>query len=367
LNTTGAIASAQVLRYRNPFNTLIREEIMMMTKFLSIGTIVLCFVLGASAQGDRKAAQARLKQYFEGRRVILKVDMPAARSGIDVSPEKPQQVDFSKIAKHIGEYGISLRTGDRPVVTEVEVSKDEIEFQLDGGGYGSPADSSAEPSVPSYPSNTRRQYEKDIEQELKTATDSNRIKYLRKELDRERDRRDREYRRDLNDYNRAKEYRDEYVREKRPTRGSRFNLKFKQTDTSTITPEQLMRLLADYVDFSTISGGSTEYSENTSVEAPASTSGKPYLGDWRNGRGEVLQIDNGILQFGRGPGIEYREVFRMAAARVYAVELLGSQRGGMRRFISIVTGNREIKLSFYDTLEDLQNGRNVKGEETWSK
>lgn len=342
---------------------------MTIRKLLSIGTIVLCFVAGAFAQGDRKAAQARLKQFFEGRRVILKVDMPAARSGIDVSPEKPRQVDFSKIAKHIGEYGISLRTGDRPTVTEVELSKDEIEFQLDGGGYGSPADSSAEPSLPTYPSNTKRQYEKDIEAELKTATDSNRIKYLRRELDRERDRRDRDYRRDLSEYNRAKSYRDEYVREKRPTRGSRFNLKFKQTDTSTVTPEELMRLLAEYVDFSTLGGGGGEYSEsrNDSGERLVSTSGKPYLGEWRNGRGEILQIDNGILRFGRGSNIEYREAFRMAAAGIYALELLGNQRGGMRRFISIVVGRSEVKMSFYDTLEDLQNGRNVKGDETWSK
>jgi hypothetical protein len=340
------------------------------TNSLKVGLLIMCLAAGAFAQGDRKAAQARLKQFFEGKRVILKLDMPAARSGIDVSPEKPQQVDFSKIAKHIGEFGVSIRAGDRPMVTEVEVSKDEIEFQLDGGGYGSPADSSSEPSVPSYPSKAAKsQYEKDIEAELKTATDSNRLKYLRRELDRERDRRDRDYRRDMNIYNRAKDYRDEYVREKRPTRGSRFNLKFKQTDTSTVTPEELMRLLAEYVDFSTLGRGGADYSEsrNEPVETPVSSSGKPYLGEWRNGRGEILQIDNGILQFGRGSTIEYREVFRMAAG-VYALELLGNQRGGMRRFISImVIGRGEIKLSFYDTLEDLQNGRNVKGEETWSK
>ena len=343
---------------------------MTMKKFLLSGAIVLCFVAGVSAQGDRKATQVRLKQFFEGKRVILKIDMPAARSGIDVSPEKPQQVDFSKIAKHIGEYGVSIRTGDRPTVTEVEVSKDEIEFQLDGGGYGSPADSSSEPSVPSYPTKAAKsQYEKDIEAELKTATDSNRLKYLRRELDRERDRRDRDYRRDMNIYERAKSYRDEYVREKRPTRGSRFNLKFKQTDTSTVTPDELMRLLAEYVDFSTLGGGGGDYSEsgNESRETPVNTSGKPYLGEWRNGRGETLQINNGILRFGRGSNIEYREVFKMAAAGVYALELLGNQRGGMRRFISVLVGRGEVKLSFYDTLEDLQNGRNVKGEETWSK
>lgn len=343
---------------------------MKIIRLLTTGVFVLCVASAAHAQGDRKAAQARLKQYFEGRRVVVKLDMPAARSGIDISPEKPQQIDFSKIARHIGEYGVSIRNGDSPTVTEVEVSKDEIEFQLDGGGYGSPSDSSSEPHVPSSPSrSSKSQYEKDLETELKTATDSARIKYLHKELDRERDRRDREYRRDSEEYERAVRYRDEYRRERRPTRGSRFNLKFKTTDTSTVTPEELMRLLANYVDFSGISGGGTGYSESRgdNVEMPAGLSTKPYIGNWRNGRGETLRIGNGIIQFGSGGAMEYREVFRVAAARVFAVEILRVGSANMRRFVSINTSDREIRLAYYDTLDDLQNGTNRKGEETWSK
>lgn len=330
--------------------------------------LLLCAALSAPAQTDRKAAQARLKQYFEGKRVTLKIDMPAARAGVDLQLNKPAVLDFSKHSKRLGEYGISLRTGDSPVVTEVEVSGDEIEFQLDGGGYGSPGDSSSEPSVPSYPTKApKSQYEKDLELEQKTATDSNRLRYIRKELDRERDRRDRNYNRDLYEYNRAKQYRDEFIAQKRPTRGSRFNLKFGKGDnTAAVTPDDLMKFLAEYVDFSNLDGIRIGQSRSTQKEELLPVPGKPYTGDWSNGRGERLRIANGLIQFGSGNQMEYREVFRMASTGVYAIEILNPS-GSIRRFVSMAVGNAEIKLSYYNTLEDLQNGINRKGEETWSK
>jgi hypothetical protein len=327
--------------------------------------ILLCLTIAAVAQGDRKATQARLKQYFEGKRVTLKIDMPAARAGIDLYPEKPVVFDVSKHAKRLAEFDTSLRTGDQPMVTEVEVSKDEIEFQLDGGGYGSPADNSAEPRVPGYPTKSAKSdYEKGLENELRTATDQNRIKTIRRELDRERDRRDRDYNRDMNEYNQAVRYRDEYRREKRPTRGSRFNLKFDKYDTANVTPEELMRLLGEYVDFSGVSGIGPATGNQNTPDTPVG-GGSSYKGAWRNGRGETLQIGNGVLRFGQGSQMEYREVLRMAAARVYAIELLNP--GGMHRFVSIALGDSDIKLGYYDSLSDLQNGVNRKGEETWNR
>lgn len=334
--------------------------------FCTCISLLLCLSVTALAQGDRKAAQARLKQYFEGRRVTLKVDMPAARAGIDLYPEKSVVFDVSKNAKRLGEYGTSLREGDQPMVTEVEVSKDEIEFQLDGGGYGSPSDSSSEPHVPSYPTRSpKSEYEKGLENELKTATDSNRIKTIRRELDRERDRRERDYNRDLFEYNRAKRYRDEYVAQKRLTRGSRFNLKFDKYDTANMTPEELMRLLGNYIDFSGASGTNTS-GDNQGYSESTGGSVSSYKGTWRSGRGETLQIGNGVLRFGQGTQMEYREVLRMAAARVYAIEVL-NPGNSMRRFVSITLGENDIKLGYYDTLDDLQNGINRKGEETWSR
>jgi hypothetical protein len=331
--------------------------------------LILCFALTAFTQNDRKATQARLKQFFEGKRVMLKIDMPAARAGVDIYPEKPTVFDISKHAKRLAEYDISLRRGDEPIVTEVEVSGDEIEFQLDGGGYGSPADSSGEPYVPSYPTKSAKSnYEKDLENELKTATDSNRIKTIRRELERERSRRDREYNRDMGEYNRAVRYRDEYRREKRVTRGSRFNIKFDKRQTAGITPEILMDLLGPYIDFSGMTGIGEGPRFPIKDDSTGSSSGgaTPYVGDWRSGRGETLRIRSGLIQFGQGTQMEFREVFRMAASGLYAIEIMNPS-GNMRRFVSINASGSDLKLAYYDTLDDMQNGINRKGEETWSK
>jgi len=339
-----------------------------MNRVYAIALLLLCFALTAAAQNDRKATQARLKQYFEGKRVILKIDMPAARAGVDLHPEKAVVFDISKHAKRLAEFDTSLRQGDAPMVTEVEVSGDEIEFQLDGGGYGSPADTSGEPHVPSYPTKSAKStYEKDLENELKTATDSNRIKTIRRELDRERDRRDREYNRDTNEYNRAVRYRDEYRREKRLTRGSRFNIKFDKRNTADVTPEVLMSLLGEYVDFSNLgSSGGQGIPVNNDTTGSSSGGASPYTGDWRSGRGETLRIRSGLIQFGQGTQMEFREVFRMAGAGIYAIEILNPS-GNMRRFVSINASGSDLKLSYYDTLDDMQNGVNRKGEETWNK
>lgn len=338
----------------------------MKIRYISVLTLIAtCFVSAAFAQpADRKAAQAVLKSFFEGKRVIVKIDMPAARAGIDLHPEKSVVMDFSKMSKRIGEYGTSLRAGDRPTVTELELGKDTLEFHLDGGGYGSMSDSSSEPRVPSYPTRSpKSNYEKDLENELKTATDNNRIKTIRRELERERNRRDRDYDRDMRDYNEAKAYRDDFVAQKRLTRGSRFNIKFDKRNTAEITPEELMRLLGEYVDFSTISGGGGDFSESGQTGQIAD--GPPYSGQWRSGRGDSLRIGNGLIQFGTKDRMEFKELFRVASAGVYAIELLNP--GSMRRYILINMGASNIKLTYYDSLADLQNEVNPRGEETWTK
>lgn len=338
----------------------------MKIRYISVFTLIaVCSISSASAQSaDRKAAQAVLKNFFEGRRVIVKMDMPAARAGIDLHPEKAVVLDYAKMSKRMAEYGISLRAGDSPVVTELELGKDLLEFHLDGGGYGSMADSSAEPKVPSYPTRApKSNYEKDLENELKTATNSDRIKVIRRELERERNRRDRDYDRDLRYYNEAKAYRDDFVAQKRPTRGSRFNIKFDKRNTAEITPEELMRLLGEYVDFGPITGeGDEDHSD--SDENGQLADGPPYSGQWRSGRGDSLRIGNGLIQFGKRGQMEFRELFRVASAGVYAIELLNP--GNMRRYVMIKMGPGNIKLTYYDTMTDLQNEANPRGEETWT-
>lgn len=340
--------------------------------FYCVG-ILFVFCVSALAQNERKAQETVLKQYFEGKQVRLKMDMPAAKSGVDVHPENPMPVNYKEHSNDVRKFGVGVRNGATGTITEVEVGDKKIEFHLDGGGYGSFSDFGSEPAKRNPPQRlAKSQREVDLENQLRTEQDRSRADYARRELDRERRRREDQDRRNYAEYERYTRERDNIIWQRRQQKGSRFVIKFKTAiPTEKITPESVMQWLAEYVEFS----GNTqaEFSANNTVESVSQTSSSSngenssYLGEWRNGRGEVLRISGETVQFGSGASMSFREVFRVPAARAFGLEIT-SDSGDMQRFISVVIGeNGQLKLSYYDTLADLQNGTNSKSEETWNR
>src|SRR5215471_14456477 len=97
---------------------------------LGIGMVV---TLAAPARGQNEAA---LKSAFEGRRVTIKVDMPGSSDGIDVRVEPGRSLDMNRYRSDLKKYGTAIHAGDTAMITLVKVKKDLIEFQLDGGGFG---------------------------------------------------------------------------------------------------------------------------------------------------------------------------------------------------------------------------------------
>jgi hypothetical protein len=97
----------------------------------------LAFALALAAP-DMLAAQDEraLRQYFEGRQVVLKLDMPGTENRVDVYPESAQPLDYPDYAGRLKKYGTALRSGESTIVTKVKVKDKLIEFQLAGGGYG---------------------------------------------------------------------------------------------------------------------------------------------------------------------------------------------------------------------------------------
>jgi hypothetical protein len=79
--------------------------------------------------------QAALKRSFEGKRVILKIDMPATKAGVDVWPGRDMPVDFPRVTKGIKANGTAITAGENQMVTEVPLVKNHIEFHPGGGGY----------------------------------------------------------------------------------------------------------------------------------------------------------------------------------------------------------------------------------------
>ena len=154
-----------------------------MRKLIWTVVISLLLSLAAAAQSDP------LQSAFLGKEVELKIDMPGTQQGVDLNFSSGQPFDWRQYSQRIKTFGVALRKGDTPTVTSVVVKKDRIEFQLDGGGYGTFWDDTSGVSARII---GKSSYEKQLESDLSRETDARRRDQLRRELDRERSRRERE-------------------------------------------------------------------------------------------------------------------------------------------------------------------------------
>jgi hypothetical protein len=212
--------------------------------------LILLFLATSAFAQNQTGAQADLEQFFEGRKVKVKIDMPATKYGIDVWPTRNPQMNYDDYAKRLKQFGTAVHEGDSLVITKVKVKKDLIEFQLGGGGFGTAGDDSSTYVSTDSPDKTRR--EKDLERDLKTVTDPAQQKKMKQELDDLRQDRAREEARLRTIALEAEEFKKARVREQAKTAGSRFNIRYdKVIPAYGLTPEAVMQALAAYVDFST--------------------------------------------------------------------------------------------------------------------
>ena len=189
-----------------------------------------------------------LRRAFEGKTVVVNIDMPGDDGGVSLYPQREDPVDFRKIGDAIKRYGTALRKGDEVVVTKVHLKPKLIEFQLGGGGFGSWSDTAGRPTVPNtYVSKSNR--EKDLEKEREGAT-GDRRKSLDRELDSYRRDRSREENRLRAIASRAQIEQQEWERERRLRSGSRFNLHYSNgVPSEASTPEAIMATLREFVTF----------------------------------------------------------------------------------------------------------------------
>jgi hypothetical protein len=193
-------------------------------------------------------SEAALKQYFEGRTVKLKLAMPGVEDGVDVYPGTSTPLDFPRHAARLKNYGTALHAGDQALVTKLKVKAKLIEFQLDGGGYGTSGDeTSSSVSVASAP---RTKREQNLEAELKREQDPVRRRAIKEELDDLKATRAREDARNRASVAEAEESKKANIRQRRLEGGSRFNIRYRDGVPATaITPEAIKEALAAYVDF----------------------------------------------------------------------------------------------------------------------
>jgi hypothetical protein len=97
------------------------------------GAMVLGTVAARPLQGQD---ESRLRKALEGKRITLKMDMPATSEGVDVYPGSGRPVDYDKVGKRMKKEGVAIRDGEAARITRVKVKDNLIEVQLNGGGYG---------------------------------------------------------------------------------------------------------------------------------------------------------------------------------------------------------------------------------------
>ena len=105
----------------------------MQTFHRALGT---CALLLVSALPAVAQSESELKQFFEGKSVLVKIDMPATQEGIDVFPDARRSMDMNQYSQRLKSYGVAIHNGESVMVTRVRVKDKLIEFQLAGGGYG---------------------------------------------------------------------------------------------------------------------------------------------------------------------------------------------------------------------------------------
>jgi hypothetical protein len=210
-------------------------------------TLVL-LLLALTARPALSQSEERLRAYFEGSSVRVKLEMPGTSEGVDVYPERTQPVDFPRHASRLKRFGTAIRRGEEVLVTKVKVKDDLIEFQLGGGGYGTFGDdASSHVSVPIASKSIR---EKNLERDIPKTTDPAQIRKLKEELDALKRAREREDARNRTEAAQASQVKEANIRQRRLEGGSRFNLRYEPAvPAEAITPEGIMRALEAYVDF----------------------------------------------------------------------------------------------------------------------
>jgi hypothetical protein len=203
-----------------------------------------------------------LKSYFEGKRVTVRLDMPGSADGIDVDIDPPRGINYKEYRDDLKRYGTALSAGDTSTVTLIKVKGDLIEFQIGGGGYGTFGDDTSTSSGINLLDKSER--ERRLEQLIKDEKDRERRRDLQDELNFLRTRRERENRALRAESERIEEMKRERLAERRLNGGSRFNLRYRRVP-ATITPEDVIAALREYLDFNT-TARPTKYSTRPDLD-----------------------------------------------------------------------------------------------------
>jgi len=229
------------------------------------------FVMLLGAVSLRAQDAQSLSQFFEGRQVVVEIDMPGSQQGIDIYPQRPNSLDAKAYGKRMKSFPVALHNGETTMITTVKVKDKLIEFQLGGGGFGTFGDDT-DASVKFTPA-PKSDQEKDLENQLANTDDPDQKARIQKQLDylvRQRQRDDQRNKALAEQAAKEKRYE---VDQNRMKGGSRFNLKYDGKVPGNITPQDVIAALSQYLGFPPgMTGGASQAVAGAGeTAAPAAT------------------------------------------------------------------------------------------------
>ncbi|PYY01170.1 MAG: hypothetical protein DMG64_15120 [Acidobacteria bacterium] len=133
-------------------------------------------------------SEADLRDSFEGRTVVVKQDLPASKTGIDIFPDSSTPINYADYGRRIKQFGVAIRRNQSVPLTSVRVNDKSIELQLGGSATAEADNASPAASVAVEKSPRERALERDIQNEA----DPERQAKMQQELDTLRRQRQRE-------------------------------------------------------------------------------------------------------------------------------------------------------------------------------
>jgi hypothetical protein len=282
---------------------------------------IAAFALPIVAMGAQGGAAA-VESYFVGKEVVLKIDMPGSQKGVDLRFNKPVPMDWKEYGSRLKQFGTAIPKGNTSRVTSVVVKKDLIEFQLDGGGFGTFGDDT-QTKVDSK-TVEKTDYEKNLEQQISQTDDPDRKAQLQRDLDREQAKRQKQQASNDQAAQVASQLKAQQVAEKRTQGGSRFNLRWSGfIPPDQLNPETIMKLLATYVDFSAAQGnGAPPAAQDAPVTTASAAEGSSASPTAQLQRGMKMDDVNRLL----GPGKQVSESVGDGGLKTQVYEYLTSDR-----------------------------------------
>lgn len=96
-----------------------------------IGFLIIIFSTTSTVWAQ---SETDLKQFFEGRTVTLRIDLPATKEGVNVYPERSQPFDYKEYENRMKRHGAFVRGFEVVTITTLKVKGKRIEIQIAGEG-----------------------------------------------------------------------------------------------------------------------------------------------------------------------------------------------------------------------------------------